>query len=246
MSITNFYNNFHNRARIQSKLINDRNITYRVILSELNSSLKIYNYNILDYGCGVGTLVLYYASKNNSVIGVDVSDSAIRLANESKAILGLENKCTFYTLKESKKYLSNKKYNLIICSEVIEHVNNDTKLIKYFNKLIKKNGFLFITTPSIRAPLYRLGLLGKFDSKVGHLRRYDQKELEKMIISSKYKIIFSNKTEGVLRNLLYTNKYLGFLLKFLKGIISDSFTVIDNLLIPIFGESNIHILAKKL
>jgi len=244
MSIVNFYDKFHQGAKPQHKLINDKNITYRIIISELKSYLTLANLKIYDYGCGVGTLDFYLASLNNKVTGVDLSDSAIRLANKSKNELKLKKYCTFNVVK-STKLNSRLKYDLIICSEVIEHVPNDLYLINYFNKIIKNKGYLFITTPSINAPLFKLGMLKKFDLAVGHKRRYNIEKLTALLQRGKFEIIFINKTEGILRNLLYTNRNLGFILKFIKGPISDLFTRVDNIFIYLFGESNYHILAKR-
>mgnify|MGYP001604730736 FL=1 len=59
-------------------------------------------------------------------------------------------------------------------------------------------------------------------------------------------ILELKKTEGILRNFLFTNSLGGFLLKILnKWPISKIVTFLDNLTIPVFGESDIFLVAKK-
>ena len=112
-------------------------------------------------------------------------------------------------------------------------------------KRLKPVGLLIITTPSSNAPLYRLGLLNKFDISVGHLRRYTLPELTMLVEKNGYKVMKSGRHEGILRNYLFTNRGAGKLLKFVRWKISNIISIIDRMTIPIFGESNIHIVAQK-
>ncbi|MEK7064712.1 MAG: hypothetical protein AAB973_03855, partial [Patescibacteria group bacterium] len=58
-------------------------------------------------------------------------------------------------------------------------------------------------------------------------------------------ILKIKKTEGLLRNLLYTKKSLGFLIKFIRGPLTSIFLIMDNLTIPLLGESDIFVIAQK-
>jgi len=61
-----------------------------------------------------------------------------------------------------------------------------------------------------------------------------------------FNILETNKTEGVIRNFLFTNQLGGFLLRILnKWPISNVVTVLDNLTIRLLGESNIYLVAEK-
>ena len=246
MSSTNFYDLFHLNSKISRSVINKNNITYIEIIRELEEILPNNKINILDYGCGVGSLSLYLSSLGHNVIGTDISEKSINIANKSKVYFNKKiQKVKFLTLKDFFK-LKNIKFDFILCIEVIEHVGNDLKLLKQFHKLLTNNGYVFLTTPSLNAPLYRLGLLKKFDAQVGHLRRYNKGMLLKIFYNSGFKIIKLYKKEGVMRNYLFTNSKFGILLKLINKLISVPFTFIDKLSIPIFGESNLHILAQKI
>ena len=100
-------------------------------------------------------------------------------------------------------------------------------------------------TPSKNAPLYRLGLTKDFDKRVGHLRRYREKELLDQIKYAGFNIIEIKKNEGILRNFLYTNSIAGNAIRFIKFFIVDLISYLDNLSMLIFGESDFIVIAKK-
>lgn len=237
------YDKFHKKTSIQRKLIDENNFTYRLLIPEINKYLKTPK-KILDIGCGAGTLSLYYAKKGNNVTGIDISKNAVGSANESAKILRLNN--VRFSQVNFPKSLPVGKYDFIILTEVLEHLKDDELALRKINSLLNKGGILFISTPSQNAPLYKLGLLSGFDKEVGHLRRYSIDELVKKCEKNGLTVVETKKTEGIIRNFLFTNPYAGKVVRFIKFQISDMVTVVDNMTVPIFGESNIFVVAKKI
>ena len=45
----------------------------------------------MDIGCGAGTLALYYTSRGNKVLGIDISEIAIESAKTSAKLLKLKD-----------------------------------------------------------------------------------------------------------------------------------------------------------
>lgn len=237
------YNVFHKKTKVQDKLIGESNFTYHLILGVLNRYLKS-DYKVLDIGCGAGTLCLYVASKGNKVLGVDVSRKAIDSAVASANKLQLKN--TKFELVNFPEKTPSGKYDFVILTEVIEHLKDDQKALRKIYDLLKKNGLLLLSTPSLNAPLYRIGYAKKFDREVGHLRRYNSEKLLDLLTDAGFKIEYINRNEGVLRNFLFLNPTAGKSIRFLRSFIARSVTAIDNLIIPVFGESDIMIVAKKI
>lgn len=248
MNLQAFYNRFHHgKSHIQKKIINRNNFTYILCIKYLSRYIKNKHLKILDFGCGSGTLSYYLASKGNLVIGTDISNDAIKMNLISAKYVGVEDNCHFISINNLFNKNKFKNYfDMIICSEVIEHVKNDKGLIKKLNSLMKPKGILYVSTPSNNAPLYRMGLLSKFDEKVGHLRRYNYLSLEKLLHECNFKILQIHKVEGILRNSLFTNNYLGFLIKFIRGYISHLVMLIDSVTVRLFGESNFIVIAQKI
>lgn len=246
-SVDRLYEKFHNNPRLIKKVINDDNFTYFNVVETLKEVIGTNKHlNILDYGCGVGTMSMYLASHGHRVTGIDLSENAITQAKKNAAKLNISNNLQFHTLKQFKSSINNQKYNIIILIEVIEHLPHELLVLKKITAHLKRGGFLIISTPSINAPLYKLGLLTNFDKRVGHLRRYNICQLKNIMSALNLKTIKITKKESILRNSFYTIIGLGWIVKFMKGNISHIFMKLDSFLVNMFGESNIYVIAQKL
>ena len=236
------YEDFHNITSIQKSLIKDDNFTYRLIIEIAKKYVKP-EFKILDVGSGAGTLALYFGSKGNNVLGIEISKRAVSIANQSAKLLGLKN--VKFIEKKFPEEKPDRKFDCIIFTEVIEHLEDDNEALKQIYKLLNKGGIVLISTPSKNAPLHRLGYARGFDKRVGHLRRYTEEELTKKCAENGLVVIETKKIEGVLRNFLFLSPTAGKLVRFIKFFFSDIATFIDNLTVPIFGESNIIVVARK-
>lgn len=237
------YETFHKNTTSQSKIISKNNFTYRQIIRFIDK-YSTGRKRIIDIGCGAGTLCFYLASKGKQVLGVDISFKAIKACEESSKMLGLGKFAKFKVAKFPGESV-NGKFDLVILTEVIEHLRDDKLALEKIFNMLKRGGVAIITTPSLNAPLYRLRYANGFDERVGHLRRYTVDSLSKKCESSGFEIVETKKIEGILRNYLFISPYAGRFVRFIKFFISDVVTLIDNTLIPIFGESNIVIVIKK-
>ena len=119
-------------------------IKRNIINKQINSSTQICNnLNILDVGCGGGLLCEPLSRLGGNVTGIDVSENAIITAKKHASKMGLTINYICTSLEE----LNMKKdFDLIIASEVIEHVLDR----KYFLKMIRKissnkTSFIFTT-----------------------------------------------------------------------------------------------------
>lgn len=236
------YDAFHKDTSVQSKIIGRDNFTYRHILQQINTYIDP-SMSVLDIGCGAGTLALYLAEKGNNVVGIDISEKAIKDAQKSAVKNELKN--VQFKVVDFPTATPEGKYDAIICTEVIEHLYDDELAIKKMSNLLRSGGILILSTPSQNAPLYRLGLAKKFDKRVGHLRRYTFKELEKMLKKNDFIITREEKVEGVIRNFLFVNRGAGKLVRYVKFFIADIVTFFDGISLKLFGESNLFIIARK-
>jgi SAM-dependent methyltransferase len=240
----NLYERYHLGRKLQKRVISNSDFTYRSILFFLNKYGKK-SQKVLDIGCGVGTTSLFLGSSKKNVVGIDISKTGISVAKKNAEKLNLDKLVKFKVLDFPNK-LPTGKFDLIICSEVLEHIKNDKMAVIRIENILQKGGIVIASSPSQDAPLYRVGLLKNFDKEVGHLRRYSEETFEGLFEDAGLKILETKKTEGVLRNFLFTNSFGGFLLRVLnKWPFSEVVTFVDNLTISIFGESNIYVVAQK-
>lgn len=234
---------YHRNTHAQYKFIKDGNFTYRHLIKYISKYLNKDD-EILDIGTGAGTLALYFANKGYNITAIDISEKAIKECNKSKKQLKLNN--IVFVVDDFQNTKLKKKFDFIIFTEVIEHLENDDLQIKKIYKLLKPNGILFLSTPSVNAPIYRLGLAEKFDKEVGHLRRYSKNEIVNLVRENNFKIIEIVENEGIFRNFLFINNFAGKLIRFFKFSLSDLVTLLDNFSLRLFGESNYFIIARRL
>ena len=120
--------------------------------------------SILDVGCGQGALLLDLSRifPDAELQGTDLSASAIRLAQHR--VPGAR----FSLLDLTAAHLEDR-FDLVICSEVLEHIPNDVAALENLQKMTA--GHLVVTTPQ--------GRMRDFEPKaVGHVRNYAPGELQ--------------------------------------------------------------------
>lgn len=240
--INRFYDRYHLKNERYSKIIARNNFTYWYILKTLHQPLlkKLKSFSVLDVGCGVGTLAIYLAQICKSVVGIDVSARAIKIANHAKLVTGSKN--VEFSQKKLKQFARH--FDFILCTEVVEHVPNPTQLIKLIFTNLRPKGWLLLTTPNRDNWLTRLGYYRQFDREVGHLRRYSVAEISSLLTAHGFTLQQVKTVEGPIRSLLFTSK-LGILIKIIKGPLVPLFHSFDELVGKIFGCSDIVILAQK-
>ncbi len=126
-------------------LFNEIRIPY--ILKSLNKNMSttrpLKNLNILDIGCGGGILCEPLKRLGAEVVGIDTNVFAIEVAKKHAENNGLS---VDYYHSSIENFKSKKKFDLITCMEVLEHVNNIDIFIKSLKPILKKNSILVGST----------------------------------------------------------------------------------------------------
>ena len=103
----------------------------------------LYGLNILDIGCGGGLISEPMARLGANVTGVDASKKNINVAKIHSKQNGLKIN---YIAASPENLNNNKKFDIILNLEIVEHVDNVNLYIKSCSKLLKKNGLMFTAT----------------------------------------------------------------------------------------------------
>ena len=100
--------------------------------------------NLLDIGCGWGSLSLYLAKKfpNSSITGVSNSSSQKNFITSLAAKRGLKN-LTIIT-KDINEFDTKDNFDRIISIEMFEHTKNTKKLMNLINDWLKPEGLFFM------------------------------------------------------------------------------------------------------
>lgn len=244
MDFQKFYEWYHRNRKLPKRIITNKNFTYRIVLEILDKYCK--PEDVLDVGCGVGTIDFYLAKKGKNITGVEISKRAVDIAQKSLKIFGLGKNIEFKKVNFFKSRLQ-KKYSFVICSEVLEHLPDDKKAINKIFGIIKRNGMLLLTVPSVNAPLTKFGVIEAFDKRSGHLRRYTIESAEILLKETGFKIILSKKAEGIIRNSLFVFRW-NFIIRIANrfAFISNLITFFDNISLKLFGESDVILIARKI
>lgn len=103
---------------------------------------------VLDVGCGNGIISRSLGRKGFNVLGIDVSDKAIEKA---KSLNDLSN-VRFQLMSAEQLAVSNEKYHAVVCSEVLEHLNEPHKLLNVLYQSLRNEGVLIVTVPNGKGP----------------------------------------------------------------------------------------------
>lgn len=238
------YEIYHSKRKLEKRVINDGDFTHNPLLRVLKQ-FDFKNKKVLDIGCGTGTVCLYFASKGCNVVGIDISKKAIKLAKLNARNLGFYNKTDYFVSDFPNETVSGK-YDLIICSEILEHIDDHRTALKRIYQLMKKGGHVLFSVPLDTSFLFRNNFLNVFEKNVGHLRRYNDREFIKLVKSNKFKIISITKNQGLLRDYLFTSTDRSLLVA-----LANRFTTISKVLTFLdtkthfLGVSNMVIIATK-
>ncbi len=100
----------------------------------------------LDIGCGGGLLSERIARLGASVTGIDITQNSIEIAKIHAFNSGLNINYINTDISLFIKNNSSKKFDMIIASEVVEHLDNRSLFFEEASKLLKNKGILILTT----------------------------------------------------------------------------------------------------
>ena len=111
----------------------------------IDSWLNVAEKEILDVGCGAGILSEAMAYRGAHVTGIDMAPALLKIARLHMAESNLTIKYTQSTIEEFSDR-SNKKFDVITCMEMLEHVPDPKSVIQSCYKLLNPGGYLFLST----------------------------------------------------------------------------------------------------
>lgn len=183
--------------------------------------------NIIDLGCGDGS-ILYALKKlnllkNKKVYAIDISRERIervkKIADNFICLVG--DVCRL------PKEIKNNYFDLVISSQVIEHMDNPEKMIKEIGRILKTNAFLYLGTVfKKKYAWYFYRNNGKWVLDPTHIREYTQEnDLLHILQTNNLKILTNTKqlfwfpiTDFFLKRMkkgadVYNNRFVNFFRK---------------------------------
>lgn len=178
----------------QAVLTQENPLEYLAKSEEIYWSIKNYfqntsssSKNILEVGCGMGYLTYSLIKAGFNVTGLDISMNAIERAT---ARYGEHFVCA--DLHEYKSQ-TDIKYDVIILTEVIEHVPNIYEIINSLSGLLADGGEIVITTPN-KSP-YSKEIIWHTEMPPIHLWWFSETSMVKIADKSGYSVKFTDFSE---------------------------------------------------
>jgi ubiquinone/menaquinone biosynthesis C-methylase UbiE len=141
--------------------------------------------NILDIGFGDGQLLLNLAQKSNfNLFGIDISQKNIE--KTKKEFINKNLKIDLRLGKIDKIPFEDEKFDLVIASEVLEHLNDKElkKGLKEVKRVLKKKGIFLATLPANENLKDNLCFCPKCNNifhRWGHKQSFDKEKLKKLL-----------------------------------------------------------------
>jgi len=137
---------------------------------------------ILDLGCGISPT----APPAPNVVYVDISFEALRHLSRQHPQAG------FLVADASRLPFKSGAVARLLCSEVLEHLEHDERTLQEMSRILQPGGHLVITVP-IHRHYYTFD-----DAYVGHFRRYEVRDLLRMLEACGFRIVRVRKVAAVL------------------------------------------------
>lgn len=147
----------------------------RFIMNAIARAKLPLHFSAFDFGCGEASLLKsiqrHFQLKDEQLGGCDVSGRAITLAKRK-----LQSPYLYHALYPH----CPKKFDVMICSEVIEHTKNYQMILEWMYRNLTEGGLLILTTQT--------GTIHGSDRYTGHTQHFDRKELTHLLESIGYTI----------------------------------------------------------
>jgi len=111
----------------------------RKIVKNFPERVKI----MLDAGCGTGIYSFALAEKVDNINSVDLSSEKISDARK----INIFNNIDFSEGDLCKLNFEKNHFEVVICSDVLEHIKNDEKAFSELSRVLKSGGTLLLTVP---------------------------------------------------------------------------------------------------
>lgn len=182
---------FQNKYWYMNKFQTILNFTEKVLATKKQC-------RILDLGCAQGNYSLTL-SKKHETIGIDIKSNFIKYALMKKEP---SEDAIFLCASAEDLPFENDSFDLVLCSELVEHVANPKKMIEETKRILKPKGHLIVSTPNGNCLLFISSKSFKDILKVpiderkrilhtyaGHIFLFREREIESLLENSNFKIV---------------------------------------------------------
>ncbi|GAB1265980.1 bifunctional 3-demethylubiquinone 3-O-methyltransferase/2-octaprenyl-6-hydroxy phenol methylase [Aurantivibrio infirmus] len=115
--------------------------------------------DVLDVGCGGGLLCEGLTQRGAQVVGIDMGDAPLKVAQ----LHSLESKLTIDYQKATAEEFAERHSNafdIVTCLEMLEHVPDPSAIVKACAELVKPGGHIYFSTINRNPKAYAFAVIG--------------------------------------------------------------------------------------
>jgi 2-polyprenyl-3-methyl-5-hydroxy-6-metoxy-1,4-benzoquinol methylase len=147
---------------------------FKLILEELRKFRDQDSLKVIDIGCGQGDLL--FATQNLfpsfKLMGLELSQEGVNIVKEKTGLPNIFQVDLLNYTDELRKFHG--WADVIVCSEVLEHVDDPDLFLKTSLMFLKSKGMLIITVPG--------GPMSSFDISIGHRQHFNKDSILKSAV----------------------------------------------------------------
>jgi SAM-dependent methyltransferase len=141
---------------------------------------------VLDAGCGTGEFTAFIRGLGFDVAGIDIAKAAIERAR----VLCPEVSFSVASLEEALPYPDGE-FDAIWCTEVLEHIFDVHACLSEFNRVLRNEGILILTTPFHgllkNLAIALVGFERHFNPYLSHIRFFTKRSLTECLSRAGFK-----------------------------------------------------------
>ncbi len=149
---------------------------------------------LIELGCGSGNVVEYINRRGIPLEGGDIFMDAITFARR-------KSQARFFRIDLNALPFRDE-YDAVGLFDVLEHIEDDRKVLENIRNALKSKGMLFITVPAGK------NLWSYYDEFYCHKRRYEKQELKDLLEGAGFRVVTMSYYVFLLHPLVYLTRKL--------------------------------------
>ena len=129
-------------------------------LDWIDAHAQLNGRSALDVGCGGGILSDSMARRGATVLGIDLSSKALKVAQLHALEAGTENVDYREVAAETLAAESPASFDIVTCMEMLEHVPDPSSIVAACAALVKPGGWVFFSTLNRNAKAFVQAIVG--------------------------------------------------------------------------------------
>lgn len=169
--LNDFYNAYHKTSQYTAKLASK----IRRAVKRIRSVRRyLRGKRFVDVGCNAGFAVKAAHELGLDAYGIDIDPDSVSFARQTFP------ECRFDVASAQQCAAGDERYDLIYCSEVIEHLPEVDEFVAALYQMLAPDGMIFLTTPDVGHYTLRKGDLMQWDGirPPEHLLYFNKKNLD--------------------------------------------------------------------